>query len=265
MEKTKLKKVKKVILDVITYVFLALCILAVIVTVVAKKDVDGAANIFGHQMRIVTSDSMAKCEHTDVSDFRIKSIPIRSLVFIELVPDDPAEANDWYSELKVGDVLTFRYLYATQVTITHRITSIEKNENGGYDIELAGDNKNSKDGQLTQIIDTSEEASSNYVIGKVVGQSRLTGTIISGLKHPLGIVLLIIVPCAIIILLEVLKIFKVINTEKKNKALEESKKKDDELDALRRRLAELEGEKKMGEANTEPVDENKESKEEKAE
>ncbi len=241
MKKASLKKTGKIALDVLMYVFLALCIFAVIVTVVAKKDADGAANVFGHQMRIVTSDSMGKCELTDVSDFKIKSIPVRSLVFIELVPDDPEEASAWYDELKVGDVLTFRYLYTTQVTITHRITSIVKNDRGGYDIELAGDNKNAENGQLVQSIDTSEIASTNYVIGKVVGQSKAIGLVLSGLKNPIGIILLIIVPCAIIILLEVLKIAKVMNEDKKNKQIEENKKKDDELDALRRRLAELEG------------------------
>ena len=50
--------------------------------------------------------------------------------------------------VKVGDVLTFRYVYATQVTITHRITSITEEANGEFIIELAGDNKNSEDGQL---------------------------------------------------------------------------------------------------------------------
>ena len=68
------------------YLFLALCIFAVVITAASKKDVDGAAEIFGYQIRIAASDSMAKCDMTDVSEYRIKSIPLRSMVFVRMVP-----------------------------------------------------------------------------------------------------------------------------------------------------------------------------------
>ena len=149
MDKAKIKKIGKIALDVLLYIFLAICIFAVFVTVVSKRDSDGAAEVFGYQMRVVTSDSMSESEFTDVSSFKIKDIPIRSMVFVKVMPDDPAEADEFYRSLKVGDVLTFRYVYTTQVTITHRITSITEKDTGGFIIELAGDNKNSEDGQLT--------------------------------------------------------------------------------------------------------------------
>ena len=154
MDKAKVKKIGKIALDVLLYIFLAICIFAVIVTVISKRDSDGAAEVFGYQMRVVTSDSMSESEFTDVSAYKIKDIPIRSMVFVKVMPDDPAEADEFYRSLKVGDVLTFRYVYTTQVTITHRITDIEEIE-GGFKITLAGDNKNSEDGQLVQVIDTS--------------------------------------------------------------------------------------------------------------
>jgi hypothetical protein len=194
----------------------------------------------GYQMRIVTSESMAKSEFTDVSGYEIKDIPLRSMVFVQVVPDDVDEAEQWYRDLKVGDVLTFRYVYTTQVTITHRITSIREKETGGFIIELAGDNKNADDSQMVQTIDTSIEDSTNYVIGKVTGQAYLFGVIMSFLMQPVAIVLLIIIPCIIIMVMEILKIFSLVNSDKKNKELEEIKKKDSELDELRRKLAELE-------------------------
>lgn len=240
IDKEKLKKIGKITLDVMLYVFIALCILSVIMTITSKKDKDGTAEIFGLQMRIVTSDSMDKSEETDVSKYKIKSIPIRSMIFIEKVPENEEEAEKWYRSLKEGDVLTFRYVYTEQVTITHRITKIEEKETGGFIIELAGDNKNSDSNQLYQKIDTSDEISTNYVIGKVTGKSYLIGFIISLIKTPIGMVLIIMVPCLIIIVMEVLKIVGVLNAEKKQQHIEEQKKKEEEIEKLRRRLAELE-------------------------
>ena len=243
MDKAKIKKIGKIALDVLLYIFLAICIFAVIVTVISKRDSDGAAEVFGYQMRVVTSDSMSESEFTDVSGYKIKDIPIRSMVFVKVMPDDPAEADEFYRSLEVGDVLTFRYVYTTQVTITHRITSITEKDTGGFIIELAGDNKNSEDGQLTQVIDTSIPNNTNYVIGKVTGQAYLLGLLMSFLMQPVGIILLIIVPCFIIILLEVLKIVKVLGADKKKREQEEKQNKDNELEELRRKLAELEREK----------------------
>ena len=243
MGKSKIKKIGNIALDVLLYVFLAICIFAVLITVVSKKDIDGAAEIFGYQMRVVTSDSMSASEFTDVSEYKIKDIPIRSMVFIKVMPSDPAEAAEFYRSLKVGDVLTFRYVYTTQVTITHRITSITEKDTGGFVIELAGDNKNSEDAQLIQSIDTSIPNNTNYVIGKVTGQAYWLGLILSFLMQPIGIILVIIVPCFIIILLEIFKIAKVLGTDKKKREQEEKEQKESELEELRRKLAELEKEK----------------------
>lgn len=240
MNKNRMKKIGNAVTNVLLYVFLTVCILSVLLTVLSKRDSDGAAEIFGYQMRVVTSDSMSKCEHTDVSEFRIKDIPLRSMVFVKVMPDDPAKTDEWYRALRVGDVLTFRYVYTTQVTITHRITSITEKETGGFIIELAGDNKSSEDGQLIQTIDTSIPNNTNYVIGKVTGQAKLFGAVMSFLMQPLGIVLVIIVPCFIIILLEVLKIVRVLGADKKKREQEEKMQKENELEELRRKLAQLE-------------------------
>ena len=237
MDKSKIKKVSKIALDVLLYIFLAICIFAVFVTVLSKRDSDGAAEVFGYQIRVVTSDSMSESEFTDVAAYKIKDIPIRSMVFVKVMPDDPAKADEFYRSLKVGDVLTFRYVYTTQVT------SITEKDTGGFIIELAGDNKNSEDGQLVQVIDTSIPNNTNYVIGKVTGQAYLLGLLMSFLMQPVGIILLIIVPCFIIILLEVLKIAKVLGADKKKREQEEKQKKDDELEELRSKLAALEKEK----------------------
>ncbi len=254
MNKTKVKRISRIALDVLLYVFLAVCLFSVLITIFSDKSGDGAATIFGRQMRIVTSDSMEKCEQTDVSKWDVKSIPLRSMVFIQVVPESAEEADAFYASLCEGDVLTFRYAYATQVTITHRITNIREKDTGGYIIELAGDNKNADSEQLYQTIDTSQADSPNYVIGKVTGQARLLGFVLSLLKSPVGIICVIIVPCFIIILLEVIKILGIVNGDKKKKAAALTAEKDSEIEALRRRLAQLEAKAPTTDSDTHPTD-----------
>ncbi|MBO5316283.1 MAG: hypothetical protein J6B48_07640 [Clostridia bacterium] len=239
-KKINYKKIGKIAYNLVMYLFLGLCAVALVLTVTAKRSSDGAAEIFGYQLRTVLTPSMEKCDETDVSDFGIKSIPQNSMVLVQSVPEDEMEAEKWYSELRVGDVLTFRYVYVTQITITHRITSITAKDSGGYIIELAGDNKSSDTSQLYQTIDTSDKTSPNFVLGKVTAVFSVIGFIVSLLKKPIGLVFIVIIPCFIIILLEILKILGAYNAEKQKRNKEEAKKKDDELEELKKRLAALE-------------------------
>ena len=140
----------------------------------------------------------------------------------------------------MGDVLTFRYVYTSQVTITHRLVQKTPKDTGGYVLTLVGDNKNADTELLTQTIDTAKTNTMNYVIGKVTGSSYLLGVLLSILRRPIGIVLVIIVPCFIIILLEVFKIIGVVTAEKKKREQEEKIAKENELAELRRKLALLE-------------------------
>ena len=58
---TKSKKIKRIVqiaVNVVLYVFLAICVMSVLVTVASKRESDGTAELFGYQMRIVTSESM---------------------------------------------------------------------------------------------------------------------------------------------------------------------------------------------------------------
>lgn len=251
MKNKTVKKIVGIATNVVLYFFLALCIFSVIFTIFSKKDADGAANLFGFQMRVVITDSMAKSENSkDVSEYDIGSLPVNSMVFVDLVPEDKDEALEWYSELEVGDVLTFRYTYSTQLTITHRITGIREKYGFvggeqkliGYVIDLEGDNKSSSDQHLLkQTIDTSmRESSTNYVIGRVTAKSISLGLLITLLKNPVGIVFIVIVPCVIIIFLEVLKIINAFAADKKRAERQKQEQKDSEIEELRRKLLELE-------------------------
>ena len=226
----------KIASNVLLYLFMAACLVALVLSVLSKKGSDGAATVLGYQIRIVQSPSMEACDQTDVSQYKIKDIPTKSVVFIEVVPDDPVEAAAWYDELAVGDVLTFKYVYTTQETITHRIVSIEKNERGGYNIDLQGDNKSENADTLIQTIDTSLANSPNYVIGKVVAVSVPFGYFVHALKSPMGIICIIMVPCAIIIVLEIIRIVSVVSAENRKKQQAIKVQQQNEIDELKKQL-----------------------------
>lgn len=260
MNKPLLKKFFKISSNVLFYIFIALCAVLVIVSLFMKKNADDALSFFGYQARIVQSDSMAKSELTDVSNYKIKSIPIKSLVFIQTVPEEEARAEEWFADLKVGDVLTFRYVYNGQVTITHRIVKIEEKATGGRILTLEGDNKNASVNLSQQILDTSlhfDLTNYNYAIGKVVGQSLFLGFSIYAINTPVGMLCMVIIPCLIIIVMEIIRIVNVLGEEKRKKATELAEEKQLEIELLKQQLATLQATVTTN-ANTPPNDENTE-------
>ncbi len=256
--KTGPRKILSIILNVLLYTFFAICLFALIITITSKRDSDGTINVFGMQMRLVVSDSMAECPETDVSEYEIGSIPLRSMVFIETVPEDENAAKDWYASLKVGDVLTFRYVYVQQETITHRITNITEKESGGYIIELEGDNKASDADTLKQTIDTSHPESPNYVVGKVVGQSKLLGLFITALKSPVGIICIVIIPCLIIAVFEVIRLVGALTAGKREREEAERQQRSAEFEEMKRQLELLQRQTQVSPATEEEDEEDKE-------
>ncbi len=240
------KRILNVLLNIVLYIFFAVCIFALVVSLAAKKNSSDALNVFGIQMRVVVSDSMAECSETDVSAYKIKDIPIRSMVFVDLVPEEPTERKAWYDSLAVGDVLTFKYVYTTQETVTHRITSITPKE-GGYIIELEGDNKASNTALLKQTIDTTLEDSPNYVVGRVVGTSLILGLIITIFKTHVGIILTVILPCLIIMVIQIIRLVGVFGEKKAEEARKRERARDDEIAELKRQLESLQQKSDGGE------------------
>ena len=243
--KQKVLRALQIAGDVLFCLIIAFALFVLIISVSAKRDADGTANVFGYQLRFVRSGSMEKCDRTDVSGYKIKSIPVKSCVFIKKAPapDDQQALNEWCSALSVGDVLTFQYSKygATNIqdkVITHRIVKIEPKE-GGYIITLEGDNKNDTGSVGQQVIDTTKADGLDYIIGKVEGQSYFLGLCVYALKSPVGLLFIIIVPCMIVIAYEVIKIVTVLNKDKKDRQQQEKTAKEDEIALLRKQLEEL--------------------------
>lgn len=209
MKKNKLKIFKNIInvfLNVLIYLFLLSSLFLTFFSAFSVKN-EGAVQILGYQVRTLATNSMGENKDTKVSQYQIKSIPKDSLIIIQTVPDEKRKAQEWYSKLKVGDVLTFNYAYVRQTVITHRIESIKENKTGGFIIELVGDNNDDKSVPLRQVIDTSLKDSPNFVIGKVVKSSLTLGKIVVALKNPANVVVFIVIPCVLIVAYQVFKIF----------------------------------------------------------
>lgn len=231
--KTVLQKILDVALKVIVVIVVIIAVFVLFVTITSKKSPDGAADIFGYQMRTILTGSMEKCkhedpseecDHVDVSKYEIGHLPVDTMIFIELVPEDKDEANEWYKNLKEGDVLTFQY--TGMGVVTHRIIEIEPNSTGGYEIDLMGDNRGDDGTAGVQTIITNNADSANRVIGKVVGQSVFLGKAVTIIRKPVGAIFVILVPCLLIVIVEVVKIIVVLTEDKraKRKAQNEERK-----------------------------------------
>ena len=103
---------------------------------------------------------------------------------------------------------------------------------------------------MTQIIHTADTNSPNFVLGRVVGKSYLAGLLLSLLRRPVGLVLLVILPSLIVIVLEILRIVSLLQGERRRRAQEEAAERERELEELRRKLARLEGAEENGKEGT---------------
>lgn len=248
--KITIKKILNIVGNILLYLILVIAVFVLIVSITSKKDIDGTATVFGKQLRFVQSSSMEACDQTDVSAYKIKSIKIKSCVFIDVIPEDEVKRDEWLKTVKEGDVLTFKYVYTKQETITHRVVNIEEKATGGYIITLEGDNKTDKNTVGQQTIDTSQESSPNYIIGRVTGQSYFIGLLVYALKQPVGMVCFVIVPCLIMIAFQVMKIVKVVNADKQEKENAEKAHQSNEIEELKRQLAALQQEASVTAINT---------------
>lgn len=173
-------------------------------------DLNGGSFDFSDtDVKIVVSGSM---DGEPRDQFEIRTIPIRSMVFIHKVPyGDPV--GDFYSSLEIGDVLTFNYVHPAtheMMVVTHRIIAIDESH-GTFTYTLKGDSAaDDPTNGSVQVV----SSDSGDVIGKVVGVSPALGQLVVFLSTWTGKVCLIIIPCMILIVSECLSIFRAIRTDK---------------------------------------------------
>ncbi|MDD5888227.1 MAG: signal peptidase I [bacterium] len=117
--------------------------------------------------------------------------------------------------LNIGDIITFSSADASYpgLTVTHRIVSKQKAQNGNYIFRTKGDNNNIEDPTLV---------SEDSIYGKVILKIPKLGYIRKFLLTSYGFFFGIVIPAVAIIILDILKIFK----RKKHKC------SDDELEII---------------------------------
>jgi signal peptidase len=114
---------------------------------------------------------------------------------------------------EVGDIVTFGADTKTQVPTTHRIVAI--NGTGPLrTFSTKGDANDSPDPTTTRLAD---------IHGKVVFSLPYLGYVLDFARKPLGFALLVGVPAVIIILDEIVKIFREVSLMRRKKLLNEKK------------------------------------------
>ena len=224
----KAGRVVSVITTVIVALFLVVAVFALAVTRVYRVQGE-TAELFGYQLRVVTSGSMEP------------NIKQGALVAIRT-----AEEGDesFYEDLKVGDVLTFYWFNgatsADEVVVPHRIIAIQESD-GRYVFTLRGDAVEND----TQTI----AGDSGNIIGKVTWDSYVVGRILTFVRSSVGIVCCLILPAAVVICFEVVRIVKLVREGKEEQKKEKAQEEESELERLRREVAALKEEKRAAVQN----------------
>ena len=209
-KKETTKKVLKIIGDVL-FGFVIIFVLFISITNLKAKSSGGIPNIFGYGYVNVLSDSM----DGDKSD----SFKKNDMVFVKLLSTEEAK------NLKVGDIITYTgKLTGTNETgiISHRIVSVEDN---GY--VTLGDNPliNPETGK--------EFVSYSSVMGVVTGHWSGAGAVFAWFGSSVGFFVVVVGPCIIFLVYEIICFAKTILEYKQEKKL----LAEDGLDPVQQQIA----------------------------
>ena len=105
------------------------------------------------------------------------------------------------SEIKVGDVITFVSTWDVSLgkTVTHRVIEITKSDTGEYRFTTKGDFNTTADG---------EPVTRNNLIGKVIFRLPQLGRLQFFLATKAGWFIVVFIPAMIVIIIDVIRIFK---------------------------------------------------------
>lgn len=145
----------------------------------------------------ITTSSM----QSNKTNYEIDTINVSDVIVVKRNIDD-----DYYNNLEIGDVISFEMAIGefSGLVITHRITLIEE-INDVYYITTKGDNSSS-----VEVLDSSVDK----IYGTVVLASTNLGIIYNFCTNIFVLCSLIVLPCVILIVIEMKKIKKIIKTER---------------------------------------------------
>lgn len=237
----KSKRALKITGNIVFYVVLAFFLVLADFSITSRVT---NGRIGDSQYLVVISGSM---DGERQEEYDIKTIPVKSLVKVDLVKEGKEE--DFYSNLKKGDVLTFNYVSLNNTTITHRIIEDPiKQADGVYKYILKGD---AVEGD-SEIQTLYSDGRTGEILGKVSFVSLPLGQIHFFMSSKVGTLVLVILPSSAICIFEIAKIIYLVSENKRKKkeeiTKEETNKKDKEIEELKRQLEEAKKEKESSKA-----------------
>lgn len=121
------------------------------------------------------------------------------------------------SEYQVGDIITFGTYSKTKAPTTHRIYEIKdpSTSSGQAAYITKGDANNAPD---------AKQITKNEIIGKVVFDAPYLGYVVAFTRQPMGFLLVLLIPAAVIVSDEIKKIIKEI------KRIKSAKKRNEKVD-----------------------------------
>lgn len=154
-------------LNILFYVFLCSCLLLVIMTATQRDRQGNGVSLFGYNIYVILSGSMAPTFDTG------------SLIFVRQTPVE---------EIAAGDILTYA-VGERNTIITHRVTEV-LHSNGQYSFITQGDANN--------VIDTTP-VNESQIRGKTVFWIEGVGAFLLWLRNPSSMLLMAIILLTVIV------------------------------------------------------------------
>lgn len=185
-ENKQAKKPTKVIFQIVCWVVMIIALTTSILTVfsvVSSKN--NGVTLFGYRVYVAQGDSMAKT-HFQAGD---------------VVISKQVDKNT----LQQGDVITFvsKSVYNYGQTVTHCIRKVTFDANGQLAFETYGTTTG-----------VSDSALATQVLGKYVGRIPKIGKAVIFLKTPLGFFTCILLPFAVLLVLQLINCFSLLKQTK---------------------------------------------------
>ena len=197
MENKKTKKTLGVIVDVIIWVFVILCVGVSIVAVSASSNAKNVPTVGGTCFLNVKTESMDAAKPAGVPEDKPSGFSAGTMLLSKYIAEDDAAVD----ALEVGDIITFEMKLPGSDTVdynTHRITAIERNENGTLvSVTTKGDNNELEDG---------DKVSRSNIIAVYTGSKiPVLGKVLDFLRTRVGFGVCILLPLVLFFIYQVVK------------------------------------------------------------
>lgn len=198
-DNSQVKRIIKIVLTVLYYVFIVLLLSFSIITIASKGERD-IPNVFGRGYLAVRTDSM--------NGDREDSFAAGDLIYVRILNDKTRE------ELKVGDIVTF-YDYDLRFLNTHRIVEINETSTG-KSVITQGDKAGAPRDPARPIED---------ILAIHTSTKKGGGAFILFIQSKLGFGLLIVLPVFILFVVQGVRFYLIIKGNKQAVDLEAEREK----------------------------------------